>query len=173
MRFLLVVFAGCGFVCSSAFALEMPARKPGLWQLRIEFAGRKLPAQTVKQCIDAASDKLMNSSYTGGVSCSKQDVSHSGATMTIDTVCRSGPATNTSHVVVNGSFDSGYTMDVTSTRTGGPPVPGLPPGGAMHTTITAKWLGPCAAGMRPGDMIMANGMKMNMLDMQKRMPHKP
>jgi hypothetical protein len=168
MRRLLVAVTGCVVFGLPAFALELPARKPGLWQLKIEFMNRQVPAQTVKQCIDAATDKLMNSSYTGGVSCSKQDVSKSGATMTIDTVCQVGPATNTSHAVIDGSFDSGYTMNVTSTRTGGPPLPGLPPGAATHTTITATWLGPCAAGMRPGDMIMANGMKMNVLDIEKK-----
>jgi hypothetical protein len=39
----------------------------------------------------------------------------------------------------------------------------------MSMTMTAKWLGPCAAGQRPGDMIMPNGMKMNILDLQKGM----
>jgi hypothetical protein len=35
-------------------------------------------------------------------------------------------------------------------------------------TMSAKWLGPCAADQRPGDMIMPNGMKINILDLQKR-----
>jgi hypothetical protein len=35
-------------------------------------------------------------------------------------------------------------------------------------TMTATWLGPCAADQRPGDMIMPGGMKMNILDIQKR-----
>jgi len=34
-------------------------------------------------------------------------------------------------------------------------------------TITAKWLGPCAAGDKPGDVIMSNGVKMNVIDLQK------
>jgi hypothetical protein len=37
-------------------------------------------------------------------------------------------------------------------------------------TMAAKWLGPCAADQKPGDMIMGNGMKMNILEMQKRIP---
>jgi hypothetical protein len=35
-------------------------------------------------------------------------------------------------------------------------------------TIAAKWVGPCPAGQRPGDMTMGNGMTINVLDMQKR-----
>jgi hypothetical protein len=34
-------------------------------------------------------------------------------------------------------------------------------------TIAAKWLGPCAAGQKPGDVMMCNGMKMNVLEQQK------
>lgn len=31
-----------------AVALDMPARKPGLWELNMEFVGRKIPAQAKK-----------------------------------------------------------------------------------------------------------------------------
>jgi hypothetical protein len=33
--------------------------------------------------------------------------------------------------------------------------------------LEAKWLGACAAGQKPGDMMMGNGMKMNVLELQK------
>jgi hypothetical protein len=33
--------------------------------------------------------------------------------------------------------------------------------------IEAKWLGACKADQKPGDIIMANGMKMNVTDMQR------
>ena len=158
-----------------AFALDMPARKPGLWELKMDFAGRKVPAQVMKQCVDAASDKLMNSNFGGPAqeACSKQDVSKAGDTMTVDSVCKFGDATTTTHAVVTGSFDSAYTVDVTSTREGGRPMPGMPAGGSSHMTIAAKWLSPCAAGQRPGDIIMSNGMTMNVLDMRNASPRKP
>jgi hypothetical protein len=168
LAFLFPVFAVfCAVPPAGAF--DMPARKAGLWQIEMEFVGRQLPAQDIKQCVDAATDKLMNSSFGGSVqqNCSKQDVSHSGGTMTVDSVCKFGEATTTSHAVVSGSFDSAYTVDITSTRDGGRPIPGMAAGGSNHMKIAAKWLGPCAAGQRPGDMIMANGMKMNVLDLQK------
>jgi hypothetical protein len=34
-------------------------------------------------------------------------------------------------------------------------------------TVEAKWLGACTADQKPGDMIMGNGMKMNINDMAK------
>lgn len=151
-------------VATPALAFNMPSRKAGLWELKMDFVGHNLPGQTMKQCIDAATDKLMNQAYGGSTqeACAKQDVSNAGGVMTIDSVCKFGPATVTSHAVVSGSFDSAYSVDVESSRQGGPPMPG---GAKSHMRIAAKWLGPCAAGQKPGDIIMANGMKMNVLEM--------
>jgi hypothetical protein len=147
-----------------ALALDMPTRKAGLWELKLDFVGRNLPGQTMQQCVDAATDKLMNQAFGGTTkeACSRQDVSNAGGVMTIDSVCKFGPATVTTHSTVSGSFDSAYSVDVESSREGGPPVPG---GSRNHTRIAAKWLGPCASGQKPGDIIMANGMKMNVLEM--------
>lgn len=158
-----------------AVALDMPARKPGLWELKMDFAGRKVPAQVMQQCVDAASDKLMNANFGGPAqeACSKQDVSKTGDAMSVDSVCKFGDAVTTTHAVVTGSFDSAYTVDVTSTREGGRPLPGMAAGGSSHMTIAAKWLGPCVADQKPGDIIMANGMKMNVLDMPRPPQRKP
>ncbi|WP_137043660.1 DUF3617 family protein [Pseudolabrys sp. FHR47] len=169
MRRLFVAAATCLAVSSAAgpsLALDMPQRKAGLWELKMEFVGGNIPGQTMKQCVDAATDKLMNQAYGGasGEACSKQDVSKSGNTMTIDSVCKFGPATMTSHAVVTGSFDSAYTVDVQSSRAGGPPMPG---GADTHMRISATWLGACAAGQKPGDIVMPNGMTMNVLDMPR------
>ena len=171
MRRNLKIIAIVLVTATPAVALDMPARKPGLWELKMDFGGRKIPAQVMKQCVDAASDKLMNSNFGGAAqeACAKQDVVKSGTGMTVDSVCTFGDATTTTHAVVTGSFDDAYTVDVTSTREGGRPMPGMAAGGATHMTIGAKWLGPCEAGQKPGDIIMANGMKMNVLDL----PHPP
>lgn len=166
---ILVTLLSCA---SPALALDMPARKPGLWELTMSFADRKIPAQVLRQCVDAASDKLMNSNFGGSAqqSCSKQDMKTSGNTITVDSVCTFADATIASHAVVTGSFDSAYTVNVSSTRQGGRPLPGVAAGGETHMSIAAKWLGPCAKDQRPGDMIMSNGMKVNVLDLQKMHP---
>jgi hypothetical protein len=152
-----------------ALALDLPTRKTGLWEIKMVFEGRNLPPTVMKQCVDPATDKLMNANFGGSneQACSKQDVTKSGGTMTIDSVCTFGGATTTSHAVVSGSFERAYTIKVASTRSGGPPMPGVAPGAETHMTIEAKWLGACAAGQKPGDVVMSNGMSMNVLDMQK------
>jgi hypothetical protein len=67
------------------------------------------------------------------------------------------------HSAITGSFDTAYTMTVTSQGDS-------LPGGKMIMTVAAKWLGPCRADQKPGDMIMGNGIKMNILEMQQRGP---
>ena len=77
-----------------AAAADLPARKPGLWELKMAFEGGNLPAQTAEHCIDAETDKLM--SATGGSvvqeMCSKPDIQKTGDTITVDSTCKIGRA---------------------------------------------------------------------------------
>jgi hypothetical protein len=148
-------------VAAPALSAELPSRKAGLWEMKTTTSSGH--AVSMQQCVDARTDQAMQSSF-GSVSqrdCSKRDVQKSGNTTTIDSVCTIAGKTRTAHVVVNGSFESGYTMTVTSQSESVP--------AARTMTISAKWLGPCAADQKPGDTIMPNGMKMNLLDLQKGM----
>jgi hypothetical protein len=157
-------------VCAwPAAALDLPARKAGLWEIKMAFEGRTIPPQTMQQCIDAATDKQMNS-IGGNMAqerCSKQDVQKVGSTIVVDSVCQIGATKTTSHGVISGDFNSAYTVKVSSTREGGPAAPGMPADGTSNMTMEAKWLGACKADQKPGDMIMANGMKVNIVDMQR------
>ncbi len=169
------MIAGLLIATAPALAADLPTRKAGLWEIQMEFQGRsKLPVQSMKQCTDAAADKLMTLNYGGAAQhCSKQDISNSGGTIVINSVCSFGGNTSTSHAVVSGDFSSAYTVDVVSKREGAAPS-GQRAYGESHMKIAAKWVGPCAAGQKPGDVIMSNGMTMNVLDLQKRMaPQKP
>src|SRR3989337_1496109 len=129
MRRHLVIATAAILAAAPALALDLPTRKAGLWELKMIFEGRNLPPTTMKHCTDAATDKLMNADFGGSNAqhCSKQDMKTSGGTITIDSVCKFGETTTTSHAVVTGRFDSAYTMKVASTRQGGPPMPGLAP----------------------------------------------
>ena len=142
---------------------ELPTRKAGLWEVKMSFENRNAAGPSIQQCIDASTDKMMQSSAgpLAQAACSKRDVHRSGSTITIDATCTLAGKTATSHSVITGSFDSAYTMTVTSESDG-------LPGGKMNMTMAAKWLGPCAADQKPGDMIMPGGFKMNILEMQKR-----
>jgi len=146
-----------------ALAAELPSRKPGLWEIKMNFESRNIPGQTMQQCIDASTDQMMQSGVgaSGQNTCSKRDVQRSADSITIDSICTVGGKATGSHAVITGSFDSAYTMTVTSDSAAAP-------GGKSTITMAAKWLGPCTADQKPGDMIMANGTKINVLDMQKK-----
>jgi hypothetical protein len=145
---------------TQAFAADAPARKPGLWEVKttIQDSGR---AVTVQQCIDAATDQMLQSS-TGPFSaplCASREVQKSEGGMTIDSKCSFNGKPASAHAVVSGSFDSAYTMAVTAE---GDDLP------ATKMTMDGKWLGACAADQQPGDVIMAGGVKVNIPELQKR-----
>jgi hypothetical protein len=171
-----LLLAAIAIICAApAAAQDLPARKPGLWEIKMTTEGRELPPQTSQHCIDAETDKQMNAMGSGmrEEMCSKREVKKVGATIVVDSVCKFGPMTSTSHGVVTGDFNSAYTVKVTSKREGGPNIPGMPAGGTSNMTIEAKWLGACAADQKPGDMIMAGGRKVNIRDMQDMMKNLP
>src|SRR5258707_6062132 len=129
-----------------AAALDLPARKPGLWEIKMAMEGRNIQMPSSQHCIDAETDKLMNAIGNARQEmCSKRDVQKVGSTIVVDSVCKIGEATSTSHAVVSGDFNSAYTVKITSKREGGPAVPGLPADGTTTMSIDAKLLGPCAA----------------------------
>jgi Protein of unknown function (DUF3617) len=126
------------------FAAELPSRKPGLWEIKMSFENRSVPAQTLKQCVGAGTDKLigMGAASLPQSTCSKRDVQRSGNTTTIESTCTIAGKTTNARVVITGSLDSAYTMTMTSE---GEAIPG----GKTTMTMTATWVGPCAPGQNP------------------------
>lgn len=144
---------GVLFIVSAASvsAAEFPARKAGLWEITIA-GGHSIK---VRQCSDAASDQAMAQAGIGFPGdCAKHDVQESGGTITIVSACKSAGKTVVSHMVITGSLDSNYTMTVTSQDAGtsGPVM-----------ILYGRWLGPCGVDQKPGDVIMPNGTKINIL----------
>jgi len=156
---------------SPASAIDYPARKPGLWEIQSgDRTGAKGAGHTIQQCIDAASDKALRDmgQGMGKDMCSKQALRLEGGKLVMDSVCRIGATTATSHAVMSGDFSTAYRMESRSTYS--PPLMGRTEGTSL---MEAKWIGPCKADQKPGDMVMPNGMKMNVLDMMKNRPPKP
>jgi hypothetical protein len=152
--------AFCVFVISltaSASAADFPARKPGLWKITITGSD----SFTVRQCSDPASDQTILAAGIGASSdCAKPVVQESGNTITMDSVCKSAGKPTTSHIVITGSLDSKYTMTMSGQGSGK---------SASKKTLTlyAEWLGPCGANQKPGDVIMPNGVKINLLSAER------
>jgi hypothetical protein len=173
---LFVSALGLGTACLSfaAAAEEFPTRRAGLWEVTLTRDDGEAP-HTLQQCTDAETDKLMNA-FGGNISadlCAKQDVRKVGATIVVNATCKIGPMTSTSESVISGDFNSNYTVKITSKVEGVPK--GLPTAGKNlggTTTMTARFVGACKAGQKPGDVIMADGKTVNVRDLQKMMAPK-
>jgi hypothetical protein len=141
------------FSAASASAADFPARKPGLWKVTITGAD----SFAVRQCSDAASDQTIFQAGIGASgNCTTRDVQESGNTITIDSVCRAAGKPMASHIVITGSLESKYTMTMSGQASG------------KSMTLHAEWLGPCGANQKPGDVIMPNGTKINLLSAERQ-----
>ena len=148
---------------AEALAVELPVRKAGLWEMKMVRAGGPAPEMTMQHCTDVTTDKQMSTSFSPGKeTCSKQDIQKTATGYVSDTVCSVAGMTVTSHAEITGDFNSAYTVKSTTHSEGGF-------GGARDSTSTveAKWLGLCKSDQKPGDIVMPNGMKMNVMDLDK------
>ena len=160
-----VILAEIGATAFAQAADQRLSRKPGLWEVKTTMENSSAPPRVVKQCIDAATDALSQSiagPFSAAV-CPERQVQRSADAVTVDSTCSIAGKPASAHAIITGSFDTDYTMKVVAEGD-------LLPGGKMTMTMEGKWLGACTADQRPGDIIMANGAKINIPEMQKRSP---
>ncbi len=147
---------------------ELPARKPGQWEIKNIGEPAGAPNMTITACVDAASDAEM---MRAGLSitkqmCPQQEMKREGDAIIFDTVCAIGPMKATSRSVMTGDFQSAYTVETTTEMSG----PMAAMAGKNVSRQEARWVSAeCSDGLKPGDMLMPGGMKMNVEEMQKMM----
>jgi hypothetical protein len=162
---ILAVMIGLVSLCevAGARAETLPERKPGLWEMKVTSdSGRS--TQSMKQCVDAATDAKMMRLGSGDAmkgACSRNEFRRTSAGYETTTECRFGGSTIQSEGSFTGDFSKAYVGQVKSSFA--PPMFGRE---HSTTTISAKWLGACEQGMVPGDMITAQGIKIN-IDMME------
>ncbi len=143
-----------------------PARKPGLWEMRSTEKNGARESISVQQCADAATDKALqeyglNQPKMNRKFC-KEDMRNEAGKMLVHTeVCKQSDTTMTRRIVISGDFNVAYRVE---SHTVYEPAPKPAP---RNDDIVAemRWMGACPAGMKPGDMLMPGGMKMNVVDM--------
>ena len=163
-RFAPLVAAALALATLAANAADLPRRKSGLWE--IATANQQGQPFAAQMCVDQKTDDLTRQLAGVGVTCSKQNVRRESATRyVIDSVCQFGESTATSRAVFTGSFESKYDVDITAKYV--PPMMGMSEG---RSTINARWISACKPGQRPGDIILPNGMTMNVLQPQGQAP---
>jgi hypothetical protein len=153
-------FAGLALFAAPAFGDEFPKRKPGLWEMRT--TGGPVGPQTIQQCIDASTDDLLRMQSNEGQNCSKPAVEREGSRYRVRSSCTGEGMRSTMDGVYTMSRDTEYRGDMKMTFD--PPLAGA---AEMNMKMDGKWLGPCKAGMKPGDIVMQGMPRMNVLEMGK------
>jgi hypothetical protein len=145
--------------------LETPKRQAGLWKQTMSVEGLDV-LQSVSLCLDARSDDKIAWWSQQGVreGCEKNDVKHNpDGSWSFESVCRMAGGIKTTTVGrAVGDFSRGYQVSA-ETTTFGSPMPQL--NGTRTITIDAQWLGECPDGMKPGDMELPTGQRLNVLEM--------
>jgi hypothetical protein len=154
---------------AQAQPIELPARKPGQWDIRmVTEKPTAIPPMTMQMCIDAATDREMMDfglKMSDG-SCRRFDMKRAGTAYVIDAECTFGGMKSVTKATISGDFQSSVTIRIEGTADG---VPGAGKGPQQTLiTQTATWkAATCSGGMKPGDVIVAGGLKLNIKDMKK------
>lgn len=163
-RLLMVGFLG-SIAAAAAMADELPPIKAGLWELRSGGSGDASGA--IRQCIDEATfrEMLQTGQRMMGSACSPLVVRRAGDTYVADIGCLLGPSRIESSSELTGDFQTSYRSVTRTSIT--PPLLGQ--GGSTEVS-SGRFLGACGPGMRPGDAIMPDGRRVNVLATMQQMP---
>ncbi len=150
------VLAGIAVIATGVASAESPLlhQKPGLWESSMTMMGK---FYTTQSCVSEESQAKMSvfGSQVRQKNCSSSAISHNldGSWSSVST-CKFGQgAARTTHSKITGDLNSKYTIVVSTEGSTTPEI-----------NMTMTWAGPCKPGMRGGDVVMSNGMKMNPLD---------
>ena len=141
-----------------------PQLKPGLWEIDAQQQRASDRPKRRRCAIDATVQKEMFDMGAGAMKgmCSKHDFRLSGGRGTGDFVCDMGDSKMHSKSVMVMNGDTGYRTQIHTTYD--PPFMGI---AQIDTVVTARRLGPCKPGQRPGDMTTANGHDRQLRDVLK------
>ena len=170
MRQAFLLFLALSLAAGAVEAQDKFQRKSGLWEVKRTSTRTSEQTRVYQMCIDQASDNALRQLAEGmrNERCDTSKVARNGDKLVVDAVCRLGRTGSkaTTHAVVTGKFDTAYKIESTSTFD--PPIQGKAQG---NTVMEAKWTGPCKADQRPGDVILPNGVKMNVAADDKAAPN--
>jgi hypothetical protein len=162
MRSLIILLVlSIGYDVAAAASSAAPKRKSGLWEMNMS-RGHMPGGMTMQQCVDQKSDDISKMQEPKS-DCTKNVVRREGDKIVAESVCKMEGTTATTRTVFAGKFDSAYKAEIRSTYD--PPMHGMR---ESSTTIDAKWLGPCLAGQKSGDIVMP-GMPAGMPNMEELM----
>ena len=144
---------------TGAAAIDFPTLKAGLWESQVAREGAASKGPAMKMCMDASLQKEMMDAGMGQMKelCAKNEIRREGNKVYGNAECKLGESTMKTTSVTTFHGETAYHIDIKATYD--PPLAGKASG---NTTIDAKWIGPCPAGMQAGDVLLPDGRKVNM-----------
>lgn len=169
MRITLLVLTLSFTAIAQAAPNDMPARKPGLWEIKMQIPNMPQPMLS-QHCIDEKTDNLLQQQgeKQSRQQCSKNSMRKQGDKIIIDSVCKIDATTATTHGVFSGDFSRNYRGEIDTSFS--PPLHGMK---SSKQVLEGKWLGACKPGQKPGDVVMPGMGSMNLNDLMKNMPKAP
>jgi hypothetical protein len=155
----LVVVIPVLLLFGTAYALDTPPMKEGLWKLHmVTTSPNAAPMDmTYTICRNHAYDNSIHQMVEKKTGCSINADSISGSKRTYSSSCKVGATTIMSSAVVTWSGDTHFHTETHTTYT--PAFSGM----TQSTMIQDQtYVGSCPAGMSPGDRMMANGQVQHM-----------
>lgn len=145
----------------------LPARKAGLWEVTVQAHttpdGRLQQPLTVRQCTDEKSERAMLLAILPAQeNCNEvrvqQPTGEPGGGYDIGVVCSVHEQRIETAVELRGDLQSVYSGKYVAERAGVPRI------GSGAVSFQGRWLGNCMPGQRPGDMVLPNGITVNVVD---------
>ncbi len=160
-----VLFLSTLLIPSIAAANDLPPIKAGLWSVTTTTDGKR--SETIKQCMnqEVFGKFLTSGQKMMGGACEELKIKNNGGVYSSNLRCTIMGSKMNSQAEVKGDFQTSYTA--TTNTTMNPPMMGM---GSTSQVAKATYLGDCGD-MKPGEMVMADGRRMNALEMMDSMPN--
>ncbi len=152
----------CGARAAHADEADFPKRRPGLWEVRsvgAQASGLPPTRFCVGEATDSAGNHLDRAVGTRG-SCTLGAFRRAGDAWLAESTCREGRSVVTSRAIAAGDFGSAYRIDTLVTYE--PPLGGVRR--EDRDALEARWIGACAPGQKPGDIVVPGMGTLNMVD---------
>ncbi len=153
----------CIALSTTAGVLAAPAtlRAPGLWEVLLtnDGMGQHQPIRLLQCTTATAEPEMLLAVVPGQENCQPPRVSASASRLSIETTCAVHGRPNKSKTMVNGdrlqSYSGTFRVDWSATRDG--------PASSSSGRFDGRRTGDCPAGSKVGDMVLSNGVTVNVL----------
>lgn len=156
MKFVLIAALGALVALpAAAQQQQLPQRKPGLWETK--STGNE--GETIaRQCVGPGTDPSIVGGLAAGA-CSKMLITKTANGYAVETECAVGQIKASGSSVITGDFQTSVRTEGMTKISG---MPGQAGPVERKLVVEAKRLGECAAGQKPGDIIMSDGKVISM-----------